>query len=223
MSTPNPENNKVIATYDGIEEEDNQLPNWWLFTLFGAIVFTFGYWVVYHTSKSLPDIRATYNADVDALKKSRMAANPMSDESILALSKDPAMVEEGKGVFASTCASCHAQQAQGLVGPNLTDKYWIHGSKPTDIANAVTNGFPDKGMPPWGTVLGPEKVRKVAAFVMSIRDTNVAGKAPQGKDADGNPAPGEAAPAPAPTPAPAAADDAGTAAPDAPAAPSGTP
>lgn len=205
---PNPNNDKVFATYDGIEEEDNQLPNWWLFTLFGAIVFTFGYWVVYHTAKSLPDIHASYTAEVDELKKSRMAANPMSDEAILALSKDPAAVEEGKGVFASTCASCHLPQGQGLVGPNLTDKYWIHGSKPTDIANGVTNGFPDKGMPPWGTVLGPEKVRKVSAFVMSIRDTNVAGKAPQGNDADGNPAPGEAAPTPPPAPA---ADDAGAA------------
>ena len=104
-----------------------------------------------------------------------------SDEAIIALTQDPAKVEEGKQVFASTCAACHAAEAQGLVGPNLTDKFWIHGNKPTDIVKAVTDGFPDKGMPPWGPVLGPEKVRKVAAFIVTLKNTNHPGKDPQGE------------------------------------------
>lgn len=179
MSAPNPDS-KIVHTYDDIQEEDNHLPNWWLFILFATIVFSFGYWFVFHTTKKLESPPEQYAREVDALKKAQAAANPTSDEAIAELAKNAAAVDEGKTVFAQTCASCHAAQAQGLVGPNLTDKFWIHGNKPTDIVNAVTNGFPDKGMPAWGAPLGPEKTRKVAAFVLSIRNTNVAGKEPQG-------------------------------------------
>lgn len=186
MSTPESSGGaeKVVHVYDDIHEEDNQLPNWWLFILFATIVFSFGYWFVYHTTKQLPNPPEIYAADVDALKKARAAANPMSDEALADLAKDPAVVAAGKEVFLGTCASCHGQTANGLVGPNLTDKFWIHGNKPTDLAKAVEGGFPDKGMPPWGPILGPDKVRKVVAFVLSIRNTNVAGKDPQGEPMD---------------------------------------
>jgi cytochrome c oxidase cbb3-type subunit III len=178
------QNEKIVHRYDDIEEEDNHLPNWWLFILFGTMVFGFGYWFVYHTTHSLPDPRAEYATEVDALKKSRLAANPTSDEAIVALSQDPAQVEEGKKVFASTCVSCHAADGQGLVGPNLTDKFWIHGNQPAAIVKAVTDGFADKGMPPWGPVLGPDKVRKVAAYVLTLKGKNLAGKEPQGDPYD---------------------------------------
>ena len=62
-------NDKIVHTYDDIQEEDNHLPNWWLFILFSTIVFGFGYWLVFHTTKSLPDPRTEYNAEADALKK----------------------------------------------------------------------------------------------------------------------------------------------------------
>jgi len=180
VSTPNDPKDKIVHTYDDIQEEDNHLPNWWLFILFGTIVFGFGYWLVFHTTKSLPDPRTEYNAEVDALKKARLAANPMSDEAIAAVTQDGTQVEEGKKVFASTCASCHAADGQGLVGPNLTDKFWIHGNKPTDIVKSVTDGYADKGMPPWGQILGPEKVKKVAAYVLTLKGKNLPGKEPQG-------------------------------------------
>lgn len=174
-------NSKVVHRYDDIEEEDNHLPNWWLFILFGTMVFGFGYWLVYHTTQSLPTPVKEYAADVEAIKKARVAANPTSDEAITALAADPTQVEEGKKVFASTCASCHAADGQGLVGPNLTDKFWIHGNKPVDIVKSVTDGYADKGMPPWGPVLGPDKVRKVAAFVLTLKGKNLPGKEPQGE------------------------------------------
>lgn len=182
MSTPEKSTgDKVVHVYDDIQEEDNQLPNWWLFILFATIVFGFGYWFVYHTTKQAPNPPEVYRADVEALKKARAAANPMSDEALADLAKDPAMLAAGQEVYKTTCASCHAQDGQGLVGPNLTDKFWIHGNKPTDIAKAVDEGFADKGMPPWGPVLGPDKVRKVTAYVLSLKGKNLPGKEPQGE------------------------------------------
>lgn len=185
MSTAPPDpSSKVVHRYDDIEEEDNQMPNWWLFILFGTIVFMFGYWLVYHTTQTLQDPRTEYNAEVAAIKKARLALTPLSDDAILAVANDPALVAEGKQVYATTCAACHAQEGQGLVGPNLTDKFWLHGNKPSEIAKSVTDGFADKGMPPWGQILGQDKVRKVAAFVLSLKGKELAGKAPQGEPVD---------------------------------------
>jgi cytochrome c oxidase cbb3-type subunit 3 len=156
------------------------MPNWWLFILFGSIVFGFGYWFVYQTTKSMPNPGVEYATDIAAIKAARLAANPMSDEALTAQAANPALVEEGHQVFMSTCASCHGQKAEGLVGPNLTDKFWLHGNKPSEIVKSVDQGYAEKGMPAWGPPLGAEKIRKVALFVLSVRNTNVAGKEPQG-------------------------------------------
>ena len=103
MSAANDPNQKIVHRYDDIEEEDNQMPNWWLFILFGTMVFMFGYWIVYHTTHQLQDPRTEYNAEVAEIKKARLAQTPLSDEAILAVMADPAQVAEGKAVYASTC------------------------------------------------------------------------------------------------------------------------
>lgn len=176
MSSDNPN----LRKYDDILEEDNHLPNWWLAILFGTIVFGFGYWIAYHTTETFQSPPAVYKADVDALKKARAAANPTSEDALKALAASTEAVGEGQKVFSTTCASCHGPNAEGLVGPNLTDKFWIHGNAGTDILKAVNEGFPDKGMPAWGPVIGDTKARNVTAFVLSIRGKNLPGKEPQG-------------------------------------------
>lgn len=170
----------VVHVYDDIEEEDNHLPNWWLGILFGAIVFAFGYWFVFEVTKASPNPLEAYRAETAAAEKRRAEASPVSDEPLVVLAKDAATVAEGRTTFVSTCAPCHGAQGQGIVGPNLTDGYWLHGGKPLDIHKSITNGYPEKGMRAWGPVLGPSRVRSVAAFVLSIRGQNLPGRPPQG-------------------------------------------
>ena len=55
---------------------------------------------------------------------------------------------------------------QSVVGPNLTDKYWIHGGSPADIVKVLTNGVPDKGMVAWKTILGRKKIKEVTAYIL---------------------------------------------------------
>ncbi|MBS0658954.1 MAG: c-type cytochrome [Verrucomicrobia bacterium] len=95
--------------------------------------------------------------------------------------KDPAQVAKGKELFAKTCTPCHGANGGGLVGPNLTDGAWLHGKGPERVRVAIRDGFPDKGMPTWRTMLSPEQIEALVAFVGSIVDTHVPdGKAPQG-------------------------------------------
>jgi hypothetical protein len=42
----------------------------------------------------------------------------------------------------------------------------------------------------WKNQLGPSRIQDVVAYVLTLRNTNVPGKAPQGYDASGEPAPG---------------------------------
>ena len=49
-----------------------------------------------------------------------------------------------------------------------------------NILKTVTDGVPSKGMAAWGSQLGPRRVEQVTAFILSIRNTEVVGKAPQG-------------------------------------------
>lgn len=179
LETP-PPTSQVVHVYDGIEEEDNRLPSWWLAILFGSVVFSFGYWFVFHTVKKAPSPREAWeNAHAEVVKR-RAAAGVVNDDVIAVLAKDPAVVGEAKKTFVTMCAPCHEPNGQGKVGPNLTDKFWLHGHTPMDIHKSITGGFPDKGMPPWGDILGAEKVRQLAALVVAMKGQNLPGKEPQG-------------------------------------------
>ena len=176
---------RVVHTYDDIEEYDNHLPNWWLATLFGAIVFALIYWFHYEVLRTGPSIAQSYEQSVAADRRAAAArtrlAGSMTDESLLALSRDPATVQTGRGVFAQSCLACHAANGGGGIGPNLTDSAWLHGSRPTRIFAVVNEGVLTRGMPAWGPQLGMERVQAVVAYVLTLKDTNVAGgKPPQG-------------------------------------------
>ena len=70
----------------------------------------------------------------------------------------------------------------GNIGPNLTDNHWIHGGSPLTIHDTIRNGVPSASMPAWGAILGPNAVQQVAAYVVTLRNTDVPdGKAPQGE------------------------------------------
>jgi cytochrome c oxidase cbb3-type subunit 3 len=176
---------RVVHEIDGIEEYDNKLPNWWLYTLYGAIVFAVGYWYLFEIVRAGQSPAEAYQAELDrsaAAKASSLAVGEATPEALIALAKDPNAVALGKQVFTSTCAACHRNDGGGSVGPNLTDEYWLHGSAPEKIYRTIASGVPDKGMPAWQPQLGPLKTQAVAAYVLGLKGTNVAGgKAPQGE------------------------------------------
>lgn len=174
----------VRHVFDGIEELDNNLPNWWLGLLWGTVLFAFGYWFYYQSSGYGPDQLEAYTQErvaFEAKAKAFARAAPAGG-GIAQLLSDPSALEAGHEVFKQNCASCHGMEAQGLVGPNLTDRYWLYGSKPEDIHAIIAAGKLEKGMPAWEPVLGPDRVQKVTAWVMSVKGKNLPGKEPQGAE-----------------------------------------
>ena len=109
----------------------------------------------------------------------------ITDESLMLASQNAGAVERGSAIYAANCTGCHGANGEGLSGPNLTDGYWLHGANATAIYTTIHVGVGAKGMPAWGGALGAQ-VKDVVAYVLSIKDTNVAGKEAQGVDSEGN-------------------------------------
>ena len=175
----------VVHTYDDdIHEQDNRLPLWWQYTLYGAVLFAVAYWIGEHKLGAWLSRRDAFDQEMVARLPDK-GEQHVTPQLLVAMSRTPKVVETGRQVFATTCAPCHRADGGGNIGPNLTDEYWIHGGKPENIYGCVHDGVPAKGMPTWEPLLGEEKVDSVVAYVLTIRNTNVpGGKAPQGEKAD---------------------------------------
>lgn len=175
------------SNYDGIQEYDNDLPGWWVYLFYLTIIISAIYVVWVHYGPGLLP-REKLSKDMAVLEEVRAAAQARMEASrpakvdLVALSSDTAALASGKTIFIEKCAACHTETGGGLVGPNLTDAYWIHGGTVTDIKRIVENGVLEKGMLAWKGILKPEEIDDVTAFVWSIRNTNVeGGKAPEGE------------------------------------------
>jgi cytochrome c oxidase cbb3-type subunit 3 len=181
---PKDEQDRVIHSVDGIEEYDNRLPQWWLYTLYGAIAFAAIYWWSYHVAKVADLPSEKYQTELDRAAEAEERAGKgvvVTAEALVAASHDDATVARGKTIFLQTCAQCHRADGGGAVGPNLTDEFWLHGGAPDQIWKTVSKGVADKGMPAWKPQLGSSRTQAVTAYVLTLRNTNVpGGKAPQG-------------------------------------------
>jgi cytochrome c oxidase cbb3-type subunit 3 len=182
--------------YDGIREYNNPLPKWWLWLFYGTILFAVfyipWYWLGFALSgpeeykQELAEARLLHpEAAAPAAPPDHSEAQhnaPATGKAALAPKLDAQTLEAGKAVFAQNCVPCHGPQGQGVIGPNLTDEYWLHGDSYANIVRVITNGVPDKGMIAWRATLGPQKIEQVAAYVVSLGGTHPPNpKAPQGQ------------------------------------------
>jgi len=175
----------IAHDYDGIQELDNPIPAWFMYLFYATIIFAAGYLLTYHVFKVAPlqyDEYKTEMAQADIAKKIYLskAAN-IVDENTVKLVRDPAVLASGQAIFKTTCAACHGDHAQGNVGPNLTDDYWLHGGKINDLFKTIKYGVLAKGMPTWEKQLSPKQISDVASYIKSLQGTNPGGaKEPQG-------------------------------------------
>jgi cytochrome c oxidase cbb3-type subunit 3 len=169
--------------YDGIQELDNALPRWWVWLFYITIIYAAVYLVYYHVARAGDLQAAEYDKEMKAGTVLKGAAMTKFESGIPALtpSTDPAALDSGRQTYAKYCAPCHRADGGGLVGPNLTDDYWIHGSNFTDNVSVIWNGVPAKGMITWKSVLKPDEIYSVASYIYTLRGAKLAtpGKPPE--------------------------------------------
>jgi cytochrome c oxidase cbb3-type subunit 3 len=170
--------------YDGIIELDNSLPPWWVYMFYGTIIFAITY-MIYFTYFDGPTQQMEYDTEVaQAIQKKneflKKTAALVDETSVLILT-DATALAKGKSSYITKCAACHGMNGEGLVGPNLTDDYWIHGGGIKDIFKTIKYGWPEKGMISWESQITPMEMQQISSFIITIKGTNPANpKAPEG-------------------------------------------
>ena len=197
--------------WDGdLQEYNNPLPAWWVYTFYATVVFALVYWTLYPSwpfgkgwiggvsqisyvnsegeSKTHSwNTRALLMADMN---KAAIAQKPYFDKiqamSYEQIAQDPEMngfiLSAGKALFSDNCAPCHQAGGQGVISffPNLTDDDWLYGGSYEKIHETLMNGR--RGyMPAFGEVLDGEQVDQLANYVASLAGIDHdAGKAAAG-------------------------------------------
>lgn len=170
--------------HDGIRELDNNLPPWWLWGFYFTIAFGPFYIAYYHFMDG-PSSHQEWVTQMEQAEEAKAAylagMSNLIDENNVEASMDESSLAEGKQIWIDNCAACHGANGEGGVGPNMTDKFWIHGGGIKNVFKTIKYGVPAKGMIPWEAQLSPGQMKNVASYILSLEGTNPAGaKEPQG-------------------------------------------
>lgn len=154
--------------YDGIQEYDQRLPNWWLFTLYGAIVFSVAWWFL-QIQAGIPDVEERLMHEMRLIEQARLAQSfdVTNNDLFWERVSNPDVVAQGEALFMANCKVCHGADLTGGIGLNLVDNQWKHGHQASDIYRTIWDGVPDKGMQPWGNQLGQQRIAQIVAFILS--------------------------------------------------------
>jgi len=181
------ENKSDHHVYDGIIEQNNPMPDWWIWLFILSVIFGFIYWLHYAVGGGL-NLKDEYNMAMktyqENIEKSEQNIATDTEEALMQFMKVEGNLSKGAVLYAEKCAMCHGAQLEGKVGPNLTDNYWIHGSgNKLDIVNVVKKGVPSKGMLAWEGLLRPNELKSIVVYIFSkIGSRPANAKAPEGRE-----------------------------------------
>jgi cytochrome c oxidase cbb3-type subunit 3 len=171
--------------YDGIKELDSRVPPWYTGLFYATIIFSIIYLLNFHVLNTGKLMYEEYEEEmrIASLQQAEFmnSGTFISEESVTQLTDDISNLS-GKEIYDANCVACHTADGGGLVGPNLTDEYWIHGGGIKNIFKIVKYGVPSKGMISWQTQLNPLQIQQVSSYVMTFQGTTpLAPKAPEGE------------------------------------------
>lgn len=170
--------------YDGIEEYDQKLPNWWLFTFFGAILIYLVYWVIYYQTglmKTDQEIVTTAMSEIQVKKQKDLEAAlaDLDDTTLVDVwAADASLVAEGASIYNQVCIGCHGPglDAPNKLGLSLVDGEWKYGDRPMDLFKLINEGTPADSagmaptgarMAPYGSIYNPKQIATLIAFIIS--------------------------------------------------------
>jgi cytochrome c oxidase cbb3-type subunit 3 len=172
-------------SYDGIQELDNDLPPWWKWLFYITIVFGVIYLIRLWVFEADDLVQNTeFKLEMASVANLAPAQQQNTAFEIKVLT-DAASIAAGKDIYDKSCSVCHTADGGGLVGPNFTDDYWIHGNTMEEMYQIVTDGVLEKGMTPFKDQLSPQKRLEVLSYIITMHGTTPANpKAAEGDKLD---------------------------------------
>lgn len=162
--------------WDGdLQELNNPLPRWWLVLFILTLVFAVAYLLlypglgVYQGKLGWTSVGQLENETRKAQEAQSVVYAKFEGKSVEDLSRDPAAQAIGERLFLNNCAACHGSDAKGSKSfPNLTDSDWLYGGSPDKIIETIHQGRQGMMPPMAAAVGGPDEVRQVAHYVLSL-------------------------------------------------------
>ena len=177
--------------WDGIEELNNPLPRWWLWTFYATIAWGVVYTILFPAWPLVNSATAgVLNWSTRGQVAERIAAVDearagiearLVETDLAAIPEDEELhsyaVNAGAAVFRTHCSQCHGSGAQGAKGyPNLLDDAWLWGGARDEIAYTVRHGIrneddPDarySQMPAFGDILADEEIATLVDHVQGM-------------------------------------------------------
>jgi len=162
--------------WDGdLQELNNPLPRWWLVLFILTLVFAVAYLLlypglgVYQGKLGWTAVGQLENETRKAQEAQSVVYAKFEGKSVEDLSRDPAAQAIGERLFLNNCAACHGSDAKGSKSfPNLTDSDWLYGGSPDKIIETIHQGRQGMMPPMAAAVGGPDEVRQVAHYVLSL-------------------------------------------------------
>jgi cytochrome c oxidase cbb3-type subunit 3 len=171
--------------FDGIRELDSKIPPWFTWLFYITIIFGVYYMLHYHVFDTGKLMAEEYSEEMRIAaeeKEALMESGAFVNEETVTILTDDASLQSGKEIYEINCVACHASDGGGIVGPNLTDEYWIHGGGIKNVFKIIKYGVVEKGMISWETQLNPLQMQEVSSYVLSLQgNTPVAPKQPEGE------------------------------------------
>ncbi len=182
-------------SWDGIEELNNPMPRWWLWTFYGCVIWALIYTVLYPAwplvngatagllgKSTRADVAAEIVRfeDANAAIKAKLVETELPD-----IAKDPELLSyaqnAGGAVFRTWCAQCHGAGAQGAQAagyPSLLDDSWLWGGTIEEIHTTISYGIRHNDDSRFGDMLAfgrdelltEDEVAQVVAYVQKISD-----------------------------------------------------
>lgn len=164
--------------FDGIIQAGNEMPAWYKHIFVYMVFIGIGYAIYFHgfSNWGTPDFYASQMAEHEEKFPAPKAV--VSEDGSNPLRGNATAVAEGEKTFKAVCAACHGMEAQGVVGPSLVDKEWIHGSTDAQVYKVVMEGVAIENtklgrgpMPAHENQLGSEKVYQILAWLATKNDS----------------------------------------------------